>query len=160
MNRDAAYLRQQAKENITRYVNERLPEEYEKCLVGYLLIDELDKLSKSSEANLLNLMENGMLVEMKVRKTRCKYMRVSVFATCNQVEKISLPLRSRFIVVHLPEYTFKQFTVYIINSLHYKCKQRLYNIKYSSSILNLVIPIIWMSIYRNEKYELSQMMQT
>jgi NADH/NAD ratio-sensing transcriptional regulator Rex len=32
--RDVDYLRQQAKENIARYVNERLPEEYEKCLVG------------------------------------------------------------------------------------------------------------------------------
>ncbi len=32
--RDVAYLRQQAKENVTRYVDERLPEEYEKCLVG------------------------------------------------------------------------------------------------------------------------------
>jgi hypothetical protein len=32
--RDIAYLRQQAKENIARYVDERLPEEYEKCLVG------------------------------------------------------------------------------------------------------------------------------
>jgi hypothetical protein len=32
--RDVAYLRQQAKENISRYVDERLPEEYEKCLVG------------------------------------------------------------------------------------------------------------------------------
>jgi hypothetical protein len=32
--RGVAYVRQQAKENITRYVNERLPEEYEKCLVG------------------------------------------------------------------------------------------------------------------------------
>jgi hypothetical protein len=32
--RDVDYLRQQAKENITRYVDERLPEEYEKCLVG------------------------------------------------------------------------------------------------------------------------------
>ena len=28
------YLRQQAKENIKRYIDERLPEEYEKCLVG------------------------------------------------------------------------------------------------------------------------------
>ena len=27
------YLRQQAKENITRYVDERLPQAYEKCLV-------------------------------------------------------------------------------------------------------------------------------
>jgi hypothetical protein len=32
--RDVVYLRQQAKENIARYVDERLPEEYEKCLVG------------------------------------------------------------------------------------------------------------------------------
>jgi hypothetical protein len=32
--RDIAYLRQQAKDNIKRYINERLPEEYEKCLVG------------------------------------------------------------------------------------------------------------------------------
>jgi hypothetical protein len=32
--RDVAYLRQQAKENVVRYVDERLPEEYEKCPVG------------------------------------------------------------------------------------------------------------------------------
>jgi hypothetical protein len=32
--RDVAFLRQQAKENIARYVDERLPEEYEKCFVG------------------------------------------------------------------------------------------------------------------------------
>jgi DNA-binding transcriptional regulator LsrR (DeoR family) len=32
--RDVACLRQQAKENIARYIDERLPEEYEKCLVG------------------------------------------------------------------------------------------------------------------------------
>jgi hypothetical protein len=32
--RDLDYLKQQAKENIARYVDERLPEEYEKCLVG------------------------------------------------------------------------------------------------------------------------------
>jgi hypothetical protein len=31
---DIAYLRQQAKNNIKRYIDERLPEEYEKCLVG------------------------------------------------------------------------------------------------------------------------------
>jgi hypothetical protein len=29
-----SYLRQQAKSNIKRYIDERLPEEYEKCLVG------------------------------------------------------------------------------------------------------------------------------
>jgi Trp operon repressor len=34
VNRDIAYLGQQAKSNIERYIDERLPEEYEKCLVG------------------------------------------------------------------------------------------------------------------------------
>ncbi|MFL6385609.1 MAG: hypothetical protein ACJ712_11655 [Nitrososphaeraceae archaeon] len=33
INRDITYLRHQAKENIKRYIDERLPEEYEKCLV-------------------------------------------------------------------------------------------------------------------------------
>jgi hypothetical protein len=34
INRDLSYLIQQAKENIKKYIDERLPEEYEKCLVG------------------------------------------------------------------------------------------------------------------------------
>jgi hypothetical protein len=34
VNRDVSYLRDQAKTNIKRYIDERLPEEYEKCLVG------------------------------------------------------------------------------------------------------------------------------
>ncbi|MFL6376619.1 MAG: hypothetical protein ACJ72R_04055 [Nitrososphaeraceae archaeon] len=33
VNRDISILRQQAKTNIKRYIDERLPEEYEKCLV-------------------------------------------------------------------------------------------------------------------------------
>src|ERR1041385_4061756 len=38
ISRDLAYLRQQAKSNIKRYIDERLPEEYEKCLVGLTAI--------------------------------------------------------------------------------------------------------------------------
>ena len=34
INRDITYLGQQAKPNIKKYIDERLPEEYEKCLVG------------------------------------------------------------------------------------------------------------------------------
>jgi hypothetical protein len=33
-----AYLRQQDKVNIKKYIDERLPEEYEKCLVGLTAI--------------------------------------------------------------------------------------------------------------------------
>src|ERR687885_2214339 len=36
--RDIAHLRQQAKDNIKRYIDERLSEEYEKCLVGLTAI--------------------------------------------------------------------------------------------------------------------------
>jgi hypothetical protein len=36
--RDIAFLRQQSKDNIRRYIDERLPEEYEKCLVGLTAI--------------------------------------------------------------------------------------------------------------------------
>ena len=38
INRNITFLRQQAKENIKRYIDERLPEEYEKCLVGLTAI--------------------------------------------------------------------------------------------------------------------------
>src|SRR5919199_4544885 len=36
--RDISYLRNQAKTNIKKYIDERLPEEYEKCLVGLTAI--------------------------------------------------------------------------------------------------------------------------
>jgi len=38
VNGDLAYLREQAKSNIKRYIDERLPQEYEKCLIGLNLI--------------------------------------------------------------------------------------------------------------------------
>jgi IS30 family transposase len=38
VNRDLSYLRNQAKNNIKKYIDERLPEEYEKCLVGLTAI--------------------------------------------------------------------------------------------------------------------------
>lgn len=34
ISRDVAYLRDQSKHNIRKYIDEKLPEEYEKCLVG------------------------------------------------------------------------------------------------------------------------------
>jgi Trp operon repressor len=35
VNRYLSYLRSQAKASIKKYIDERLPEEYEKCLVGF-----------------------------------------------------------------------------------------------------------------------------
>src|SRR2546423_12531161 len=41
VNRDISCLRNQAKDNIKKYIDERLPEEYEKCLVGLNAITNL-----------------------------------------------------------------------------------------------------------------------
>ena len=52
-----------------------------------------------------------MLVETKVSKTRQKKLNnLKVFATTNNVDALSPPLRSRFMEFHLPEYTFDQFS--------------------------------------------------
>ena len=48
----------------------------------------------SSKAVLLNLMETGILSETKLKgKTRQRIVKVWVYATSNNVEKISTPLR-------------------------------------------------------------------
>jgi Holliday junction DNA helicase RuvB len=76
----------------------------------YLLIDEIDKLKKSDQGNLLNAMETGILSETKLKgKTRQKNMNLWIFATSNKIDRLSEPLRSRFMELHLDEYTFEEF---------------------------------------------------
>jgi hypothetical protein len=82
--RDIAYLRQQAKENIKRYIDERLPEEYEKCLVGLTSIlreawntaqnteDKREKiqalsLAKECYSMKLELLTNATVVDDAIR---------------------------------------------------------------------------------------------
>lgn len=48
VNRDLSILRQQAKANIKKYIDERLPEEYGKCLVG---LTAITKEAWNTEAN-------------------------------------------------------------------------------------------------------------
>jgi MoxR-like ATPase len=75
----------------------------------YLLLDEIDKMSDKDQAFLLNLMETGIVSETKHRKNRSAQMKVSVFATSNNIKKISAPLQSRFFIVNLEPYTYEQF---------------------------------------------------
>ena len=76
----------------------------------YLLIDEIDKMKKNDQATLLNVMETGILSETKLKgKTRQKKMKLWIFATSNDVERLSEPLRSRFMELHLEEYTYEEF---------------------------------------------------
>ena len=65
--------------------------------VKYLLLDEVEKMSNSDQNVLLNVMETGILTSTKVRKTATKEMNLSVYATTNDIDVISKPLRSRFL---------------------------------------------------------------
>lgn len=77
----------------------------------YLLIDEIDKMKKSDQAALLNIMETGILSETKLKgKTRQKKIKLWIFATSNDIQRISPPLRSRFMQLGLEEYTYEEFT--------------------------------------------------
>ena len=84
INRDLSYLRQQAKTNIKRYIDERLPEEYEKCLVGLTAItkeawntaanteDKREKiqalsLAKGCYSMKLDLLTNATVVDDAIR---------------------------------------------------------------------------------------------
>jgi predicted transcriptional regulator len=84
INKDLFILRQQAKSNIKRYIDERLPEEYEKCLVGLNAItreawntahDTEDKREKMQALSLakecysmkLDLLTNATVVEDAIR---------------------------------------------------------------------------------------------
>src|SRR5919202_4873407 len=84
VNRDISYLRQQAKDNIKIYIDERLPEEYEKCLVGLTAItkeawntaanteDKREKLQALSLAKecysmKLDLLTNATVVDDAIR---------------------------------------------------------------------------------------------
>ncbi len=84
VNRDLSILREQAKDNIKKYIDERLPEEYEKCLVGLTAItkeawntaqnteDRREKiqalsLAKECYSMKLDLLTNATVVEDAIR---------------------------------------------------------------------------------------------
>jgi hypothetical protein len=84
ISRDVYFLRQQAKHNIKKYIDERLPEEYEKCLVGLTAItkeawntaqqteDKREKiqalaLAKDCYSMKLELLTNATVVDDAIR---------------------------------------------------------------------------------------------
>ena len=87
----------------------------------YLLIDEIDKMKKNDQVALLNVMETGILCETKLNgKTRQKKMKLWIFATSNTVQRLSGPLRSRFMELHLEEYAIQEFVEIVIKVLQKK----------------------------------------
>jgi replication-associated recombination protein RarA len=80
-----------------------------------ILVDEIEKMTKRDQNMLLNLLETGMLVSTKVRKTReMKFVTIKLFATSNDIELLSKPLRSRLMEFQLPEYDFNGFREIVV----------------------------------------------
>jgi hypothetical protein len=60
---DIAYLRQQSKENIRKYIDERLAEEYEKCLVGLTsILKEAWTTSQQTEDKREKRKDTGIII--------------------------------------------------------------------------------------------------
>jgi replication-associated recombination protein RarA len=94
----------------------------------YLLLDELDKLSRKDQTFLLNLIETGIVSETKYNKTRKMELKTSVFATSNNIEKIIIPLQSRFFIVKTQAYTYEQFyeiTLQLLTSNQYNVDEEI-----------------------------------
>jgi MoxR-like ATPase len=72
-----------------------------------ICIDELDKMSRQFQNQLLNFLESGRVKVDHQRKSYDFEIRgAKVFVTCNRLSK---PLQSRFRRLHLPLYTKEQF---------------------------------------------------
>src|SRR5215472_7805123 len=88
----------------------RILDVLEKERLKIICIDELDKMSESFQNQLLNFMESGRVdVEQQKRQYHFEIKGAKVFATANDINKLSKPLQSRFRKLFLPRYTEEQF---------------------------------------------------
>jgi hypothetical protein len=82
VNRDMSYLRQEAKENIRRYIDEKLPLEYQKCLVG---LDSI--LSKTWDiANNIDSLERDRLQAVSIGM-QAYGMKIDLLTSATVVER-------------------------------------------------------------------------
>jgi Cdc6-like AAA superfamily ATPase len=83
----------------------------------YFIIDELEKMNKKDQTSLLNLMESGILSELKHNQQRTTQLKTWVFALCNSTDKLLSPLLTRFRDIHFKPYTEEEFVEIVVNVL-------------------------------------------
>ncbi|MFY9797316.1 MAG: AAA family ATPase [Candidatus Nitrosopolaris sp.] len=75
-----------------------------------ILLDELDKMPKQFQEKLLNFLESGRIsVDQMKRQYDFEIKSCKVFATANELGRLSKPLQSRFRKLFLSRYTEAQF---------------------------------------------------
>jgi MoxR-like ATPase len=83
----------------------------------YFIVDELEKMNKKDQTSLLNLMESGILSELKHNQQRSTQLKTWVFASCNSTDKLLSPLLSRFRDIHFKPYKEEEFVEIVVNVL-------------------------------------------
>jgi hypothetical protein len=78
--RDIAYLRQKAKSNIKKYIDERLPEEYEKCLVG------LNAITKEAWNTAQNTQDKREKIQALSLAKECYSMKLDLLTNATVVD--------------------------------------------------------------------------
>jgi MoxR-like ATPase len=66
-------------------------------------------MPRTFQNQLLNFMESGRVKVDQQRKQYDFQMGAKIFATCNEINRLSKPLQSRFRKLFLPRYTEQQF---------------------------------------------------
>jgi replication-associated recombination protein RarA len=75
-----------------------------------ILIDEIEKLQKNYQEKILNFAESGKVkVDQMTRQYDFTIAKAKIFATANDLKRLSKPLQSRFRKLTLPAYTEEQF---------------------------------------------------
>jgi predicted transcriptional regulator len=80
VNRDISYLRNQAKTNIKRYIDEKLPEEYEKCLVG------LNAVTREAWNTAQNTEDKGEKIQALSLAKECYSMKLDLLTNATVVD--------------------------------------------------------------------------
>jgi MoxR-like ATPase len=92
--------------NTTNRILDVLEEERPKIIC----IDELDKMPRTFQNQLLNFIESGRIkVDQQKKQYDFEIKGAKVFATCNEINQLSKPLQSRFRRLHLPKYSRERF---------------------------------------------------
>ena len=84
---------------------------YENKKLRYLCIDEIEKIPRDQLAVLLTLMDSGRLIVTKKTMMVNRLQEVTIFATCNRVDRLAPEMQSRFLKFHLKEYNFSEFNL-------------------------------------------------
>jgi Sigma-70, region 4 len=101
INSDIQYLRQEAKENIRRYIDEKLPFEYHKCLVGLdVIVCKMSDIVNSAESDSRDILQATGV------KMQAYAMKIDLLSNATVIEKaVQFVDRNRGFMSHNKEVT-------------------------------------------------------